>query len=362
MLPSGRDRVLLDSVRFSYRFLQHLVTGVTDASQRNKTIGDFLLATQPWVQAIEVSQQVPTGNDLVKNPAPPAFSEKEIRAWVSKWFDCVGKLVVLESGQGPRLPVPGIHRMFPTLEQSEDVMSVITAAAVDPQSSKSSGVTILGYLDKSGEIRNSKDLLIGFVGWDGRVLLAPCHPIRETYAQGKLLLWQVPKVSGSQTDSIANIPATASQLGVTIDSESYLVAQPGSDLPLQRVTWEIPPESCSIDDTTIVHLNGTPLGLWEWDRINRFIRLYEKLQSESWTITQVDSALKGSWQVPEASTAASLPTQPSSPTQPTPGSDVFSFSHYKTLAAVATMERNRETVAGNPHAIPATMPTFCPAS
>jgi hypothetical protein len=99
MFPSGKDKILMDATKFSYRFLQHLWAAFPSSSRKD-SLADFLFNSQPWVQVIEMSQQPPTGNPLINPPSFPTFTKKEIKAWVSRWFECIGKLVVLESGQG----------------------------------------------------------------------------------------------------------------------------------------------------------------------------------------------------------------------------------------------------------------------
>jgi hypothetical protein len=100
MMPAGKDRILLDSIRFSYRFLQHLVVGKS-GDERTAALSSFLFCTQPWANHILSQQIPPTGNDLVKpESVTTTLTGAEIHAWVAKWFDCVGKLTVLESGQG----------------------------------------------------------------------------------------------------------------------------------------------------------------------------------------------------------------------------------------------------------------------
>ena len=100
MMPTGRDRILLESIRFSYRLLQHIVVGKS-GDDRTEALSSFLFRTQAWVNHILNKQIPPTGNDLVKpDIVTTTFTCAEIRAWVAKWFDCVGKLTVLESGQG----------------------------------------------------------------------------------------------------------------------------------------------------------------------------------------------------------------------------------------------------------------------
>jgi hypothetical protein len=109
MMPTGKDQVLLDSIRFSYRFLQHLTVGMTDAVERNLAIGSFLFTTQAWMQYLSMKQLPPTGNDLVKPEFDAAiFTQAEVHTWVSKWFDCLGKLTVLEANEG-MLSLPDLY-------------------------------------------------------------------------------------------------------------------------------------------------------------------------------------------------------------------------------------------------------------
>lgn len=100
MFPSGREKRMLDAIRFSYRFFQRLGAQYPDPARRVNAIVDFLFITQPWIHLAELLQEVPTGNALIKCKPRPTLQWKEIKKWVSRWFDCIGKLVVLESGQG----------------------------------------------------------------------------------------------------------------------------------------------------------------------------------------------------------------------------------------------------------------------
>lgn len=77
MYPCGRDRVFLDSIRFSYRILQLNTLNAAETVERNTLNAAFLFLVQPWVQAIELSEAPPTGNDLVKNVGGPLTVMKQ---------------------------------------------------------------------------------------------------------------------------------------------------------------------------------------------------------------------------------------------------------------------------------------------
>jgi hypothetical protein len=119
MYPKGRDKVILESIRFSYRFLQSLVDDtVTDKHDKFALLVKFLFLAQPWVQLLQNAQDVEgkkSGGDGKSSLC--SLSMKEIRCWVYKWFECVGKLIVLESGEGPELPVEGWLRLEELLLQ-----------------------------------------------------------------------------------------------------------------------------------------------------------------------------------------------------------------------------------------------------
>lgn len=101
MMPTGKEKVLMESIRFSYRFLQHLTVGFDDAAQRNELLSSFLFTTQVWVHYIVQKQIPPLGNKLIEPEVELlTFTRAEIHAWVTKWLNCVGKLVVLDAREG----------------------------------------------------------------------------------------------------------------------------------------------------------------------------------------------------------------------------------------------------------------------
>lgn len=196
-------------------------------------------------------------------------------------------------------------------------------AAVSGTAAKQATTTILGYLDDNGEIRDSTNTLVGFVGMNSKVYYGSLTPIRKTYQAGTLFLYQIAKQDVLPTvDTVTNVPAVL--MTVQIDEESIL-----ESIKLKRlwrvIKWSSPVDTCSIDNAKLIHLNGTPLEISEWDRINRFIRLYKKLLAFGWTISQIDSALIGLGKVPE------LPPDPLQlATNPPSGKALaFSFSHFK---------------------------------
>jgi hypothetical protein len=183
---------------------------------------------------------------------------------------------------------------------------------------------VLGYLDKKGELRDDKNDLVGFVWMNNRVYYGGLHLIRDTYPTGTIHLVQIPKQDVMPTlDELEK--KSSNKLLVQVNNESYLV----NKKPVTVVKWEISPDTCSIENTEIIHVNGTPLELWEWDRINRFIRLYKKLQPSGWTIPEVDAASTGLWKVPETPPSTPSDPQDTQISVPSAGDKGFSFSGFK---------------------------------
>ncbi len=56
------------------------------------------------------------------------------------------------------------------------------------------------------------------------------------------------------------------------------------------VIWQPTPDTCNLDKVRLVHLDGSKLEEEEYDRIQRFIRLWHKM---GWTIDETDKALIG---------------------------------------------------------------------
>lgn len=100
--PIGMAMVILESLTFSYRFLQSLVdTTATVKAEKFKLLVEFLFCAQPWVHNFQRKQNKERKKCETKNNTGyPSLSKKEICSWVYTWFECLGKLVVLESGEG----------------------------------------------------------------------------------------------------------------------------------------------------------------------------------------------------------------------------------------------------------------------
>jgi hypothetical protein len=95
----------MESIRFRYRFLQTLVDGGSkDPKIRFAKLIAFLEKWQPlvpWINAL-------LHPDPCKQQTVDLCAKREdFRNWVNCYFEQIGQLIVLESGEGPQLPIEG---------------------------------------------------------------------------------------------------------------------------------------------------------------------------------------------------------------------------------------------------------------
>ena len=302
--PSGSALALLQSIRFSYRFLQLLIDNTADNSkEKYRLLVEFLFFAQPWVGVYDLLTYWDGKNVSCKH----YYSRKEICDWVHEWFECLGKLVVLESGEGPTLPVHGrvVFRPHPN-DDGPDVIgprSDNPGADSAPESSSSplllatSGEARdgpetpaaaaaaapldqdVGFLKPNGEIINSNSETIALVMVDSRVYTKDGKLLIDKWPEGQLLVL-------SSQDSLTHvIPPIA-----IINDEGYLQWAGARGRHGEIVRWNRIVDTCDIKKVRLLHLNGTNLSLDEWDRLQRFIRLWKCM---GWSIDETDKALWG---------------------------------------------------------------------
>jgi hypothetical protein len=241
--PQGMALTLLESIRFSYRFLQTLVnTASTDPIVRFAKLIDYLEQNQTSIPQLDAILHP----DSCKPQKHDWCMEiNDLRNWVYCYFERIGKLVVLDSGEVPQLPIEG--ELF--------------------------GINPVGTLHKDGTIVDpSGKTIIGNVTITGTVIDTHGQPFFETFgfvsikpAKGMLIIGYI------------------DQLGL-----HYKLGLHDGDERLVR--WLPAQQTCNLEKVRLVHLDGTSLTVEEFDRIHRFIRLWRKM---GWTIDETDKALTG---------------------------------------------------------------------
>jgi hypothetical protein len=240
--PQGKALTILESIRFSYRYLQSLVDPSTEPKIRFAKLIEFLEIYQPLVPAIK-AQMHP---DPCKQHKVDLCAEREdFKSWVCCYFERIGRLIVLESGEGPQLPLEG-PLLLPIGE-------TLPANAT---------------LHKDGTITSDTDgAIIGNVTITGQV----------SWKDGKSLI-------DEKVFELLINDENGKLIGL-INKEGLIDV--AADKP---VKWLPPRDTCDLDKVRLTHLDGTPVTALEYDRMQQFIRLWRKL---GWTIDETDQALIG---------------------------------------------------------------------
>jgi hypothetical protein len=248
--PQGKALTILESIRFSYRFLQTLVdTTSTDPEIRFAKLVDFLEQAQPLVPLLDAYLHP----DPCQQQKPNwCLNLKDLRNWVYCHFERIGKLIVLEAGEGPQLPIEG--NLF--TERFEK--------GFQPE--------FVGVLKKDGTIVGANDKLVGNVRIDSTVVSVDGQEFIKQFGEDTWL-----KVRNPQDPD--------GSLGF-VNFSSILVDK-GRETP---VNWLPVQDTCNLDKVRLVHLDGSVLEIDEYDRFQRFIRLWHKM---GWTIDETDKALVG---------------------------------------------------------------------
>lgn len=272
--PQGKALTILESIRFSYRFLQTLVdTTSSDLKIRFAKVIDFL----------EKAQLLAPLPDAMLHPDPcqqhkldGCLQTKDLRTWVHCYFERIGKLIVLESGEGPQLPIEG------QLFEPQASESPIGTLRKDGTIVGTDGKTIIGYV--TVWVTKENDVVVPIAGpvvcEDRRT------PFLERFSNDSYLSVYS---DGQQVGTI--LPLSSIRAGDSYDPKlpdgCYLA--PNSEA-YYLYNWEQVQDTCNLDKVRLTHLNGDRLEAKEYDRIHRFIRLWRKL---GWTIDETDKVLVG---------------------------------------------------------------------
>jgi hypothetical protein len=259
--PQGKALTILESLRFSYRFLQTLVdTSSIDPKVRFAKLIEFLQNAEPLIPIL----------DALLHPDPckklpnhcPVISNTELRNWVYCYFEKIGQLIVLESGEAPELIV----------------IPVVIPVVIELNVSPSSAIPLEGGVFKDDSTR------IGTIRKDGTIL----DDITNAAIGHVTINLQVMGVDGKPfIEKFGGKPLSISLIGqgllITIDEKGLSSAS-------ATIRWRQTQESCNLDQVRLTHLDGSSVTPTEYDRMQRFVRLWHKLD---WTIDETDKALVG---------------------------------------------------------------------
>lgn len=248
-MPQGKALSIMESIQFSYRFLQTLVDhGASGIKGKYQKLIEFLTKTQPLIPLLEA---MINPDPCDPKPLDHCLETKDIEKWVYCYFERIGKIIVLENG------ISCVDGEIFELDRYYNEGSILRARIRNCQiigidDDEEQG--IVGSIDKNtGEITvNAGEQIptdltnIEFIGTNGE--------------RGRLIVNKE-------------------------DGKHYLVHE-RTGLPFSAGKTD----SCNLDTVRLIHLDGSSVTIEEYDSIHRFIRLWRKLD---WTIDEVDKALIG---------------------------------------------------------------------
>lgn len=230
--PSGKALAFMNSLPYSYRFLQTLVNeGQAKIQAKYQQLINFLQTN-------------------LNSYAGKRFDMKYVACWVYTYFEKIGELIVLEDASSCKC-LEGTLQLE-VVYRGESVFSILYL-----------------YLDAVCQVYMLKEGAKQYVG----------HLDTLT---GRLVLDQ----------NLLNINQIILGLFTGLNGESGQLNVEDMILHIngQLFICTDYQENCDISKTQLQHLDGTNLVTTEYDRMHRFIRLWCKLD---WSIDEVDQAITG---------------------------------------------------------------------
>ncbi len=309
--PQGRNRTIFEKLRVSYQFLLTLVEPrATEPKKRYGKLAEFLVNTTNILNMNELLADKSTGVAVSQQMSSSAarqnfVDDDEIRQWVFANFESVGKVIVLDSGEGPQLPIEG-----------EIIASSPGLLDAAPQE------TSVGTLKSDGSIVDIDGQVFAHVTISSQVLVGS--------AVNGITLDRDSKF----TNATLFLRATDGKTRIASISQGYLLQ---NDNPVQWVLNENMGGTSSIEHVRLIHLDGTPLSLDEWDKIHRFIRLWRVL---GWSVSEVDMVLTGKYDLDQNKAAASALSSSTSTGLAVGDESLITLDHF------ANKESMMKTIAG----------------
>ena len=247
-MPKGKSKAIMESLSFSYRFLQnyakvHGIDKMADVLADTETLIDMMPQLKDLTTLLSDKEENKKELTCPSNCAKEdEISKKDIVRWVKCDFEKVGKMIVIESGRGCFNGEILLGAQFSILDNP--VRITVEDCKI-----------YLNYGDVKQQV-GSIDMKTGKVTFSGTEHDPDPETLKELAFKG-----------------------SKGEKGVfmIIDNEVYLIVLDQQD-------------TCDLDSALLQHLDGTPLTIGEYDKIHCFIRLWRKL---GWTIDETDQAVVG---------------------------------------------------------------------
>ena len=278
--PQGEALTLMESIRFSYRFLQTLVDAKsTNPKIRFAKVIDFLEKAQSWLPQLDAMVH-PDPCHQQQKQSDECVESRALQHWVYCNFDKVGKLIVLESGEPLQLPIEG--EIWKEVSEGDDVL--------------------IGALRKDGTIVDDTGAIIGHVGLTIGTYRSDGEEVVDKNGNHIGNIWSS---DNSKLKDNETVPAPHPVIWVDAEKFEHLslsIKNEGEEVGSMNgnqlfgqdeesiMLWLPAKDTCNLDKVRLTHLDGTALNVDEYDRMQRFIRLWHKM---GWTIDETDQALIG---------------------------------------------------------------------
>jgi hypothetical protein len=261
-MPQGQALDIMDSLTFSYRFLQTLVTTPASDPNRYAKLITYLQNAQLLVPAL---QALLHPDPCHQNCTCDTISCEELACWVKCYFENIGKLIVLDSGDGPTLPFSGtIVNRYDNLKNNQQIPG-------NPDNWE---------LNKYGQIYLN-NILTGSITATGNTIGTDGKPLPDPYDPTSLFQGTVFDSGGRRVGRF--------QDAVLYDTREYKSDATENNRP-PVVQWLPTSDSCDISKVRLIHLDGSSVTPAEYDKMQRFLRLWKKM---GWTMDETDKATMG---------------------------------------------------------------------
>ncbi len=275
---SGKDLAYMNSLRYSYRYLQSLV-------DKNQT--DIKLKYRKLVALLQSKEIKDFNFFIAKNKD---FDNDFIECWIYKNFAKIGKLIVLDNGDSSCKCVEGTISLsiFYVKQNPETAISI---TQMSPEISLNLSRRLILDIDCQIYLngRNSRQRIGYLETSTGKLVLESLKlfELEPSFLElGEDILRKILQgyldEDGEQAISYGTFTGKNGEQGIVFSSFLFM------NEPL--VVCEGSQENCDLSKTQLKHLDGTDLTVPEYDRFHRFIRLWCKL---GWTIDEVDQAITG---------------------------------------------------------------------
>ncbi|PGE39774.1 hypothetical protein COM60_08350 [Bacillus toyonensis] len=243
-MPKGKSKIIMESLHFSYRFLQNYAKayGIDKMAEdlvKNEKLAKLVPLLKEQIDLVKNEKVLACPNS---NENSAGIYDKDIINWVKCQFEKVGKMIVIESGRD----------------------------------------CVNGKI-----IRTNEELIM--MHREG-IIVEDCK-IFVYERERKIEIGSIDKKTGEVV-----FKDTQSHIDESIFKELSFIGEKGEKGVFLVIDYKIylvfleQKDSCDLDTALLQHLDGTPLNIEEYDKIHRFIRLWRKL---GWTIDETDQAIAG---------------------------------------------------------------------